>query len=90
MTNVPFKSVLPFIINAYLTGNSLIFMTDDRLTPKAFLTKNLKRGRKQLYRELQKSGNRSPEDAVIRSESMIYLTEEQLATSEGKHPDEFD
>ena len=57
---------------------------------KEFLTKNLKRGRKQLYNELNKGGSRYPEDPVIRSESMIYLTEEQLATSEGKHPDEND
>lgn len=57
---------------------------------KDFLTKNLKRGRKQLYNELRKSGHLYPEDPVIRSESLIYLTDAQLATAEKKHPDEND
>ena len=65
-------------------------MTETRLTPKAFLTKNLKRGRKQLYNELNKGGSRYPEDPVIRSESMIYQTTAQLATAEGKHPNDTD
>lgn len=65
-------------------------MTDDRITPNAFLTKNLKRGRKQLFNELKKSGFFGVEEAGLRSESLWYLTDEQLATSEGKHPDEND
>ena len=57
---------------------------------KEFLTKNLKRGRKQLYNELNRGGSRYPEDPVIRSESMIYQTTAQLAHAEGKEPDDVD
>lgn len=62
----------------------------ESLTPKAFLTKNLKRGRKQLYTELRKSGYLLPEYPCMRSESLRDLTDEQLVTSEGSHPNEND
>ncbi len=53
-----------------------------------FGTKNLNGSRSQIWTELNRNILFGVEDMNVKAESLIRLTKEQLATSEGKLPDE--